>query len=108
MKRLVTAFVGCVMNQALKISGSGIVVRLAMVSVATLMLAGCSDSTRLGDPFADPFKSSAKLDRAPTATIRQPQVAQAAPQGFGDSWSNPAPRSAPIVGQPLAPPSVSA
>ena len=93
------------MNQALKISGSGIVVRLAMVSVATIMLAGCSDSTRLGDPFADPFRASPSIDRSPTASVHQPKVAaQTAPQGFGDAWNNnPTPRSAPIVSEPLAP-----
>ncbi len=111
------------MDKALKISGT--TVRLALIGVATIVLSGCADSTRLSDPFSDPFQHSARLDRNPTGTISQPQQGSdsnfftEAFRPFGDnSGQRPArppadidpPRYAPqhsssIQSEPLAPPS---
>ena len=44
------------MSEALRSSGKH--VRLAMAGVAAMLLGGCADSSRMGDPFADPFKSA--------------------------------------------------
>ena len=69
------------MSEALRSSGKH--VRLAMAGVAAMLLGGCADSSRLGDPFADPFKSSAtQFDRTPTGTVNQPQVAANQAPGF--------------------------
>ena len=81
MELLVQLWVGCVMSEALR--GSGKHVRLAMAGVAAMLLGGCADASRMGDPFADPFKSaSAQLDRTPTGTVNQPQVATNQASGF--------------------------
>ena len=69
------------MSEALRSSGKH--VRLAMAGVAAMLLGGCADSSRLGDPFADPFKSSStQFDRTPTGTVNQPQVAANQAPGF--------------------------
>jgi murein DD-endopeptidase MepM/ murein hydrolase activator NlpD len=69
------------MSEALR--GSGKHVRLAMAGVAAMLLGGCADASRMGDPFADPFKSSsAKFDHTPTGTVNQPQVATNQAPGF--------------------------
>jgi murein DD-endopeptidase MepM/ murein hydrolase activator NlpD len=69
------------MSEALRSSGKH--VRLAMAGVAAMLLGGCADSSRMGDPFADPFKSSsAQFDRTPTGTVNQPQVAANQAPGF--------------------------
>jgi murein DD-endopeptidase MepM/ murein hydrolase activator NlpD len=74
-------WVGCVMSEALR--GSGKHVRLAMAGVAAMLLGGCADASRMGDPFADPFKSSsAQFDRTPTGTVNQPQMATNQAPGF--------------------------
>ncbi len=122
------------MSEALR--GSGKHVRLAMAGVAAMLLGGCADASRMGDPFADPFKSSsAQFDRTPTGTVNQPQVATNQAPGFdpgsffSDAFkpfdapsapppaahapaSNPplysAPRPIAVQSQPLATPSYSA
>lgn len=111
------------MDKALKISGR--TAKLALIGVATIVLGGCADSSRLSDPFSDPFQNSARLDRNPTGTINQPQQSSGsnffddAFRPFGDnSGEQPArppadinqPRYAPhrsssIQSAPLAPPS---
>jgi murein DD-endopeptidase MepM/ murein hydrolase activator NlpD len=69
------------MSEALR--GSGKHVRLAMAGVAAMLLGGCADASRMGDPFGDPFKSSsAQFDRTPTGTVNQPQVAANQAPGF--------------------------
>ena len=69
------------MSEALRSSGKH--VRLAMAGVAAMLLGGCADASRMGDPFADPFKSSsAQFDRTPTGTVNQPQVAANQAPGF--------------------------
>jgi murein DD-endopeptidase MepM/ murein hydrolase activator NlpD len=103
---------------------SGTPVRLAVIGVATMMLGGCADTGRGGDPFASPFQSTAGLDRSPTgSTVSPPQ--QQASNFFADAFkpfddhpapppaasvsSAPprAPRPAPIDSQPLTAPSAS-
>jgi len=47
--------------------------RLLMAGVAALALTGCADSSRLDDPFSNPFKASAsasRYDRTPTGSTR--------------------------------------
>ncbi len=67
------------MSEALQ---KGPAVRLAMVGVATMLLGGCADSSRMGDPFADPFRtSSSRYDRSPTGS-----TTQAPPQSQGSNF----------------------
>jgi murein DD-endopeptidase MepM/ murein hydrolase activator NlpD len=48
-------------------------IRLLMAGVAVLALTGCADSSRLDDPFSDPFKASAsRYDRSPTGSTGAP------------------------------------
>ena len=69
------------MSEALR--NSGPVVRLAMVGVATMLLGGCADSSRVGDPFSDPFRtSSSRYDHSPTGSVTQAQ-----PQSQGNFFS---------------------
>ena len=66
------------MSETLRSSGKQ--ARLAMAGVAAMLLGGCADASRMGDPFADPFKASAsRYDSTPTGTVNQPQVASSAP-----------------------------
>ena len=45
--------------------------RLLMAGVAALALTGCADSSRLDDPFSNPFKASAsRYDRTPTGSTQ--------------------------------------
>ena len=76
---VVKVWVGCVMSEALQ---KGPAVRLAMVGVATMLLGGCADFSRMGDPFADPFRtSSSRYDRSPTGS-----TTQAPPQSQGSNF----------------------
>jgi murein DD-endopeptidase MepM/ murein hydrolase activator NlpD len=45
--------------------------RLLLAGVAALALSGCADSSRVDDPFSNPFKASAsRYDRTPTGATR--------------------------------------
>ena len=95
---------------------SGKPVRLAVIGVATIMLGGCADTGRMGDPFADPFQKTSSLDRSPTGTTvrppqpQQPQLQQQASNFFADAFKpfddhSASPPAAPVVSPPpLAPP----
>jgi murein DD-endopeptidase MepM/ murein hydrolase activator NlpD len=67
--------------------------RLSLLAATAAFLTGCSDASRLGDPFGNPFESSAShIDKSPTGSVPRQRVA-----------SNES-----IVGQPLAPTSAPA
>ncbi|MBI3274860.1 MAG: LysM peptidoglycan-binding domain-containing protein, partial [Methylocystis sp.] len=51
--------------------------RLVFAAGIAAWVAGCSDATRLSDPFADPFGGSPRgVDRAPTGAILEPRSVQ--------------------------------
>ncbi|MGO9430441.1 peptidoglycan DD-metalloendopeptidase family protein [Rhodoblastus sp.] len=111
------------MSETLRKSGKP--VRLALIGVATMLLGGCADTGRGGDPFADPFKS-AGLDRSPTGSTVAAPPQQQASNFFTDAFkpfdAPAAPPPAPAVhaapraprppvaidSQPLAAPSAAA
>jgi murein DD-endopeptidase MepM/ murein hydrolase activator NlpD len=72
------------MNKTLQNKGK--VARLALVGVATVWLGGCADSSRLNDPFADPFAKSARVDHAPTGTIAQAPAQQSGGGFFSEAF----------------------
>ena len=94
------------MSKTLRMSGKP--VRLALIGVATIMLGGCADTGGMGDPFANPFGKSARVDRSPTGTINQPQQQQGsnffadAFRPFGDSGAQQ--QSAPTIERPRVQP----
>ncbi len=47
--------------------------RLLLAGVAALALSGCADSSRLDDPFGNPFHGSKRYDRTPTGTVNAPE-----------------------------------
>ena len=61
--------------------------RLALLAATALTLTGCADSSRLADPFGNPFGSSEQVDRSPTGSVPPPVRKQER-----------------IIGQPLAAP----
>jgi murein DD-endopeptidase MepM/ murein hydrolase activator NlpD len=78
------------MSHSVSIYCSRLAFRLALTSAAAGLLAGCSSSDRLADPFGNPFQASASaVDPAPTSSI-----APAAPVS-------------PVQSRPLAAPSAS-
>jgi murein DD-endopeptidase MepM/ murein hydrolase activator NlpD len=49
---------------------AGLALRLALAGVAACLLAGCSNSDRLTDPFSNPFQSSSRFDaQAPAGGV---------------------------------------
>lgn len=71
-----------------------------MTGIAAALLAGCSNSERLRDPFGSPFQTSAMSpDLAPTSSI--------APSSAAGEVVDAAPVS-PVQSRPLSPPAVSA
>jgi murein DD-endopeptidase MepM/ murein hydrolase activator NlpD len=95
---------------------SRVAVRLMLAAGAAALMAGCSDSSRLSDPFSDPFSSGSApkiarsgVDRAPTGSIGTPTDAGAgagAPSPLpGRVESRPLPgTTAPVASaQPVAP-----
>jgi murein DD-endopeptidase MepM/ murein hydrolase activator NlpD len=62
--------VGCVMSKIVGFLRAGCARRLAVVSAAAGLLAGCSSSERLSDPLSNPFQSSARLEgQAPAGGV---------------------------------------
>ena len=93
--------VGCVMVKVHQVISSRVASRLmTAVGVAALM-AGCADSSRLSDPFSDPFTglkksvASRSVDQSPTGTIQQDLPSRSA-------------SSSPVETRPLAAPQPSA
>jgi len=89
--------VGCVMLKEHQFISSRVASRLmAAVGLAALM-AGCADSSRLSDPFSDPFTglkksvASRSVDQSPTGTIQQDLPSRSA-------------SSSPVETRPLAAP----
>jgi len=86
--------VGCVMRQMRFWGPKGpTVIRLLLAGVGASVLAGCADSSRFGDagdPLGNPFKTSSRVDRTPTASYNPPPMR--------------APASAPIQSRSLAAP----
>ncbi|GAC1560895.1 MAG: hypothetical protein NVS2B5_24950 [Beijerinckiaceae bacterium] len=97
-------FVGCVMNPVSYYYRSRTVRAIALAGAAVALLGGCaSDSTRLSDPFGNPFQTASRdVDHAPTGAVPEdmparsagvysapiqssalPPPASPAPQGFG-------------------------
>ena len=67
--------------------------RLALTGAATGLLAGCSNSERLSDPWSNPFQSSANVaSEAPAAGTAAPvSPVQSRPIGTPKASANPAP-----------------
>ena len=90
------------MYQSFKVQASRLAIRVAAASFTALALAGCSsDSSRLSDPFSNPFGSSARYDRMPTKSINTPQLntpTYNAPLARVET----APLSNPVQSRPLA------
>jgi murein DD-endopeptidase MepM/ murein hydrolase activator NlpD len=62
--------VGCIMSEIVGSFRAGLALRLAMAGVAAGLLAGCSNSDRLTDPFSNPFQSSSRFDaQAPAGGV---------------------------------------
>jgi len=101
-----------------QIAYSRVAVRLLMAAGAAALMAGCSDASRLSDPFADPFtpggapkvSSYRGVDRAPTGAISNPAPARVdsrplpAPSAQAAGQRTPAPvaSAAPLPGGPGA------
>ncbi|MBV8849078.1 MAG: peptidoglycan DD-metalloendopeptidase family protein [Methylobacteriaceae bacterium] len=68
-------------------------VQVALASAAVALLGGCaSDSTRLSDPFSNPFSTASRdVDRAPTATIPDDMPARSGGFQSGPIQSTPLP-----------------
>ena len=106
---IVASCVGCVMSHVVSLLDGRRALSLACASVTFALLAGCSaDSSRMGDPFGNPFGSSARMssvDRQPTASTQDNGYAntntsgyQSAPVGRVASQGLP-----PIQSSPIAP-----
>lgn len=69
--------VGCVMVKEHQVISSRVALRLMAAVGAAALMAGCADSSRLADPFSDPFTglkksvASRSVDQSPTGTIQQ-------------------------------------
>jgi murein DD-endopeptidase MepM/ murein hydrolase activator NlpD len=62
--------VDCIMSEIVGSFRAGLALRLALAGVAASLLAGCSNSDRLTDPFSNPFQSSARFDgQAPVGGV---------------------------------------
>ena len=82
--------VGCVMSDFVCVSRARFAVRLAMSGVAAGLLAGCSNSERLSDPWSNPFQSPTNVASAtPAAGVAAPVQARA--PGAPTASANPAP-----------------
>jgi murein DD-endopeptidase MepM/ murein hydrolase activator NlpD len=68
-------------------------VSIALAGAAVAFLGGCaSDSSRLGDPFSNPFSTASRdVDRAPTATIPEDMPARSGGVRSGPIQSTPLP-----------------
>jgi murein DD-endopeptidase MepM/ murein hydrolase activator NlpD len=68
-------------------------VNIALAGAAVALLGGCaSDSTRLSDPFTNPFSTASRdIDRAPTATIPDDMPARSGGFHSGPIQSSPLP-----------------
>jgi len=77
------------MSKVIEGSKGRVVIRLALAGLGAGLLAGCADSGRFGssdDPFANPYKTSSRVDHGSTGTV------------------NPVPSGGPIQSRPLASP----
>ena len=99
---------GSVMSvQHLRI-GSRLRGKLLLATAAASLLAGCADSSRISDPFGNPFGSSAQVDRSPTGSVpqtRQPRMTSPTKASTGAIESTPLPApssSAPAAAPPKA------
>ena len=99
---------GSVMSvQHLRI-GSRLRGKLLLATAAASLLAGCADSSRISDPFGNPFGSSAAVDRSPTGSVpqtRQPRMTPPTKASTGAIESTPLPapsNSAPVASPPKA------
>jgi murein DD-endopeptidase MepM/ murein hydrolase activator NlpD len=86
---------GCVMSDFVCVSRARFAIRLALSGVAAGLLAGCTNSERLSDPWSNPFQSSANVaSEAPTAGVGAPvsgSRVQSRPLGAATASANPAP-----------------
>ena len=103
--------VGCVMVKEHQVMSSRVASRLmAAVGLAALM-AGCADSSRLSDPFSDPFTglkksvASRSVDQSPTGTIQQDPPSRSASPSPVETRPLAAPQQAALSSspQPVAP-----
>lgn len=87
-----------------QIPSSRAVLRLMMAVGAAALMAGCSDASRLSDPFADPFAGSGEaqrnasyrgVDRAPTGAIANPAPARVESRPLPAPGAASAPAAAP-------------
>jgi murein DD-endopeptidase MepM/ murein hydrolase activator NlpD len=95
------------------IAYSRVAVRLLTAAGAAALMAGCSDASRLSDPFSDPFSSGAGsapkiaqyrgVDRSPTGAIANPAPARVESRPLpAPSAQAAAPRaSTPVAAAPL-------
>ena len=100
--------VGCVMRASERLRGSRLGFRLMLAAGAAALLAGCADSTRLADPFSNPFGPSAKAtyDPSPTGAIKERPAAPATSTRIESrplAAPSSAPASQPVAPQPVAP-----
>ena len=83
------------------VKNAGGAFRVALIGVATVLLAGCSETSQFGNPFGTPYASSnPRVDRTPTGSIDSPpspmtKVSNFFSDAFRPFDSQPAPAAPP-------------
>jgi murein DD-endopeptidase MepM/ murein hydrolase activator NlpD len=105
-----TASVGCVMSNFICVFRARFALRIALTGAAAGLLAGCSNSERLSDPWSNPFQSSANtggqalaaVAAAPVSPVQSRPLAAPAASSPPQASSRVSAASPPQAGQVVA------